>query len=115
MRKKQTYNGETFELDDSKGCYIEITYKDLVGCVGVNPISGTKDRPVSWSIPGYLGAAPTKDGINSGAPARGIEEGLQSLYQTLIRQHQDIESQKAFNPEETCKNLHEFMENLPDG
>ena len=29
--KEYKYQGETFQLDDSKGCYAEVTYKDLKG------------------------------------------------------------------------------------
>ena len=30
MPKEHKYQGETFLLDDSKGCYIEVNYRDLV-------------------------------------------------------------------------------------
>ena len=46
MGKKRVYLGETFELDDSKGCYIEDTYRGLVGYAGVNLDSGTRDTPL---------------------------------------------------------------------
>ena len=34
--KEYKYKSDTFELDDSKGCYIEVTYKGQKGYVGVN-------------------------------------------------------------------------------
>ena len=39
-----TYEGETFKLDDSKGCYVEVTYKGLTGYFGVN-IKWHRDGP----------------------------------------------------------------------
>ena len=34
--KEYKHQGETFQLDDSKGCYVAVTYKHLTGYVGVN-------------------------------------------------------------------------------
>ena len=51
--KKYEYEGETFKMDDSKGCYVEVTYKDLTGYFGVN-ISGTEtdENPYSYYVGG---------------------------------------------------------------
>ena len=45
--KEYKYKGETFQLDDSKGCYVAATYKHLTGYVGVNLglIGGKVDGP----------------------------------------------------------------------
>ena len=32
--KKYKYKEETFKLDDSKGCYVEVTYEGLTGYFG---------------------------------------------------------------------------------
>ena len=43
------YEGETFMLDDSKGCYVEVTYRDLTGYFGVNIRgNGTDQYPYSY-------------------------------------------------------------------
>ena len=42
------YEGETFKLDDSKGCYVEVTYEGLTGYFGVNIKDNATDQdPVS--------------------------------------------------------------------
>ena len=108
--KKYELDGETFQLDDSKGCYIEVTYKDLVGHIGVN-LSGTKESPFCW----YTGNTfLTPDGLTQGNSNSGGEEGnLHALCKALITQHRKTEAHKAFKPEDACAALHEFMEKLP--
>ena len=44
MAKDYQYDGATFLLDDSQGCFIEVKYKEQVGHVGVN-LRGTKEHP----------------------------------------------------------------------
>ena len=51
--KEYKYQGETFLLDDSKGCYVEVTYKGLKGVVSVNIGENRSDQsPYSWNIDG---------------------------------------------------------------
>ena len=55
MAKSAEYNGEKFQLDDSKGCYVEVAHKrsGLIGYVGVNlgmmPRRSTRIRGRSWA------------------------------------------------------------------
>ena len=35
------YSGVKFEIDDSKGCYLEVTCKDITGYAGVNLEGGS--------------------------------------------------------------------------
>ena len=35
MASEYKYNGEIFLVDNSKGCYLEVSYKDVFGYVGV--------------------------------------------------------------------------------
>ena len=49
--KEYKYKGETFQLDDSKGCYVAVTYKHLTGYVGVNlGRKATAQHPYAWGI-----------------------------------------------------------------
>ena len=110
MANEYKYEGETFGLDDSEGCFIEVTYKDLVGYVGVY-LQGTAEKPFCWFTEK---SAVTKDGLNIGNSAgRDMEANLRALCETLLRQHRQAEARKAFKPEEACETLHEFVKSLP--
>ena len=111
MTREFKFRGEMFLLDDSKGCYAEVTYKDQVGYMGVN-LQGTPDAPYCWypEHPNVL--AP--DGLKFGNSAGSDEESnLRALCGDLLRRHREAEARKAFKPEEACKSLHEFVESLP--
>ena len=111
MTKEFKFEGETFLLDDSKGCYIEVTYKDQIGHVGVN-LQGTKNTPFVWyaNRPDLV----TPDGLKVGN-SNGPDEAsnLQALCSDLLRLQRQAEGRTAFNPEEACKSLHEYVESLP--
>ena len=54
-----TYKGETFKLDDSKGCYVEVTYEGLTAYIGVNISgTGTDQYPYSYYVGGEEYATP---------------------------------------------------------
>ena len=113
MSTEYKYQGETFLLDDSKGCYIEVTYRDQLGHVGVN-LQGTKDAPYAWSVnrPSRI----TADGLSSGVSSGPDEESnLLVLCHEMLRLQREAEARKAFNREAACKSLHEFVEALADG
>ena len=52
------YKGETFKLDDSNGCYVKVTYKDLTGSFGYCQVNS----PPS-TMPGCTLAGPATFGI----------------------------------------------------
>ena len=107
--KEYKFQDETFELDDSKGCYIEVTYKGLVGYVGVN-LQGTPSAPYSWTLDV---AAITESGLARGnSPSAGITGSLRALCRELLKKHREAEGRKAFKPEEACAALHEFAKSL---
>jgi hypothetical protein len=109
--KKHEVDGEIFQLDDSKGCYIEVTHKDLVGYVGVN-LRGTAESPFCWQT---SDTQLTPDGLKIGnVNGPGEEVNLQALCRSLVQTHRQNEARKAFNPKDACEALHEFMEKLPD-
>ena len=117
--KKVEYKGETFQLDDSKGCYIEVTYRNLVGYVGISLQLGTEEKPYAWWVPEFGGSANsvvTKDGLTTGAGEyEEPTEALHILYNHLIHKYQEDESRKAFKPEIACEALHEYVKGLPGG
>ena len=112
--KEYKYGGETFSLDDSKGCYIEVNHKGLVGYVGVY-LGGTQEKPFAWSAPPYIGGVPTTaNGLaaDTAVPVSTINEALDTACRWLINKHKEEESKKVFDPESACKALHEFVESL---
>ncbi len=115
MPKEYKYDGETFLLDDSKGCYIEVTYEGLTGYVGVNLSSeGTQATPYAWAVLNHIGGVVVDDGLNDGLKVSTIEEGLRRLCNWLIQHHTEQQAHKAFDREKACGELHEFYEKLPN-
>ena len=111
MAKQYKYEGEPFLLDDTKGCYTEVLYKDQVGYVGVN-LRGTADMPYSWRVEGFDWVTP--DGLQGGnANGTDMESNVRGLCADLLRRHREASARKAFKPEEACKSMHEFVESLP--
>ena len=109
MTKLYKSAGEEFELDDSEGCYIKVTYKDQVGCVGVN-LQGVEGKPYVWY--GELRAA-TKDGLQYGfSSGLDLQKNLDALCSKLVDQQREADEQAAFKPEDSCQALHEFVQQL---
>ena len=110
MPKEHKYQGETFLLDDSKGCYIEVNYDGLVGYVGVH-LNGTEESPYCWET---NDRRVTDDGLTNGnSNGKELSDNLNDLCSELLRQHQEREAKKEFQPEQACKLLHEFYQKLP--
>ena len=110
MATEYKYEGETFLLDDSKGCYAEVTYKDQVGYVGVN-LQGTPGTPYSWRP--ELSQRVTPEGLTRGISSGGdFESNLHALCTEPVRRQREAEAHKRFDPEAACKSLHEFVEKL---
>ena len=114
MVKKREYEGYTFLLDDSKGCYIEVTFNEQMGYVGVNLTNGTPEAPYSWSTPSVAGDA-AEDGITGGIQVSGtLENCLTNLLRHLIQQRRMNDARKQFEPEKACEELHEYFKELED-
>ena len=112
MTREYKYDGETFVLDDAKGCYIEATYKDQVGYVGVN-LQGTAEAPYLWWPEQSRWV--TSDGLTNGNSSGGdLASNLRAMCRDLLSRHRQEEARKAFRPKEACKSLHEFAQSLPD-
>ena len=111
MAKEYKHQGETFLLNDSKGCYVKVTYKDQVGYLGVN-LQGSAESPYCWWDDGDRPVTP--DGLRFGNSNSVDEEGnLRALCGSLLRRHKQAEARKVFNPKEVCHSLHEFVKGLP--
>ena len=110
MAKEYKFQDETFGLDDSNGCFIEVTYKEQRGYVGVY-LQGTTEKPLCW----YDNeAVVTKDGLKAGNVTGGdLEASLQALCKQLLDNHRLADERRTFRPEEVCKSLHEFVQALP--
>ena len=102
------YEGETFKLDDSKGCYVEVTYKGLTGHFGVNSSgTGTDQYPYSY----YVGDEEyvTPDGLTEGAQSPSPEVARDSLCAELLDKFRTQEAVKTFDPAKYCKELHDAV------
>ena len=110
MAKEYKYQGESFCLDDANGCYIEVTYKEQRGYVGVY-LQGTAEKPLCWHD---NESVVTKNGLSAGHITGGnLEDSLQALCARLLTNHRLAEERTAFRPEEVCKSLHDFVQTLP--
>ena len=107
------YEGKTFKLDDSKGCYVEVTYKGLTGYFGVN-ISGTGTDQDPYSY--YVGddeESATPAGLTLGDPSPSPEVARDSLFAELVNEFRTQEAVETFDPAKYCKVFHDAVKNLP--
>ena len=112
MSKKHEYRGQVFDLDDSKGCYLEVDYQGQTAYVGVNLGSGTNDSPYTFDVSkGNV----SDDGLhrNFGGGYASPNDALNAACGYLYDRHKEAEGRKSFDPEDACKNLHEFFDGLP--
>ena len=111
MTREFKFEGETFLLDDSNGCYVEANYKDQVGYVGVN-LQGTANVPYLWWTDGS--GPVTSEGLNYGNSSGADEvSNIRAVCTALLRKQREAEARKAFKPEEACRSLHAYVEALP--
>ena len=107
-----TYEGETFKLDDSKGCYVEVTYKGLTGYFGVN-IGGTgrDHEPYVYCVGGeeYV----TLDGMTGGDyQSPSFKDALDNTCNSLLNKFSAQEAAFLFRLK-YCEELHDAVKNLP--
>ena len=108
--QKYSYQGQTFLLDDTKGCYIEVEFKGTKSFVGVN-LQGTPEHPYTWGPNDYV----TSDGLslNYGGGFQTVQEALNSACANILDSYRESQARKAFKPEGACQALHQFVKNLP--
>ena len=106
------YEGETFKLDDSKGCYVEVTYEGLTGYFGVNISgSGTDENPYSYHVAGEEFVTP--DGMTKGAPSPSPENARDQICGKLLNIFRTQKAGETFDPAKYCKELHDAVKNQP--
>ena len=106
--KEYKYQGETFQLDDSKGCYVAVTYKHLTGYVGVRlgllGKKATDQEPYGWLTDSKQ---VTSEGLKFGnVNGPSFEANLDALCAALLSEFRAEEAAKAFDPEKYCAELH---------
>ena len=105
-----TYQDEIFQVDNSNGCYLEVTYRDLKGYVGVNlRPDATDETPYLFVMGRRASDAVTEDGLRGGR-RRGdsIEDALNGLCDWLLKFHRN----RSFDREKHCRALNEFVGRL---
>ena len=106
---KFSYQGKEFSADQSKGCYIEVAYREQLGYLGVN-LQGTKENPYCWHTEKSF---VTDEGLRKDNVSRGgLRENLDQLCQQLVKLQERADAQKAFDREEACEDLHDFFKEL---
>ena len=109
--KKYKYKEETFKLDDSKGCYVEVTYEGLTGYFGVNITGNETDQypyaywPEERSV--------TQDGMKKGNKSPSFEDARDQICTILLKKFRAQEAAKTFDRAKYCEELHEAVKNLP--
>ncbi len=117
MTKKHEHDDRIFEVDDSEGCFIKITYEGLVSYAGVF-YQGTSDRPYMSTSPTEIDSSqkPNKDGLLEGfsgnSGIKTIGEALDMSFRRLADEHDRRVAQHEFKPDDACKTLHEFFDKL---
>ena len=113
--KEYKYGSKTFQLNDSEGCYVTVTYERLTGYVGVNlGLFGekpTSENPYVWYIDKkYV----TPDGLKLGnSNGASFKENLDALCAELLRKFRTEEASKVFDSAKYCEKLHDAVKNLP--
>ena len=119
--KEYKYEGETFQLDDRKGCYVEVIHEGgAIGYLGVALADGTSESPYAWNYRnpitnGWDYGPPriTPNGLQGGATVRTVEAGLTQICRTYLRLLNEKRQREEFKPEAACETLHKYLEELP--
>lgn len=114
MGKPYEHGGAKFEIDDSEGCYLKVTYNSYAGYVGVN-LSTTRgrDAPFCWFSGGNADRYVTKDGMTRGnSNGNTLRHNLDALCDALLREERQNQALQEFKPEEACEEMHRFVAEL---
>ena len=105
--KTYKFNGETFELDDSEGCFVKVTYGGQVAHLGVNLYDGTDKRPFKYA--GSWQGTPQEGGLTWGYDASTYAQGLEGVCRLLLKRQEEVK----FDREKACETLHDETARLP--
>ena len=113
MKTEYKYEGETFLLDDSKGCYTEVTFAGMTAYVGVNLHNGTDDQPYTFTIENQH---VDDDGIKlpTGGSLATPDSALQRACTYLLARHSEQQAHESFDQKQACENLHQFIKSLSE-
>ena len=107
------YREIEFEIDDSKGCYIEVAYKGLTAYAGIY-LKGTPGARYAWWV---QASGVTKDGLTVGNSAGDTTElNLNAACDWIIGEIEKREREQAFDQkarEQACAEIHDFVKKLP--
>ncbi|MCY3748917.1 MAG: hypothetical protein OXG64_06440 [Chloroflexi bacterium] len=106
--------GRKFQVDDTQGCFALVTYMDVSGVVGVNLGSNaTANQPWAWSLTPMQARKGPHGGVkqgNTNGPDFGTN--FRKLCQALVRQHEQDEQRRRFDPKPYCRELHREVARL---
>ena len=107
------YAGETFKLDDSKGCYVEVTHdglRGLTGYFGVNiSVTATDQYPYSYRV---NEGSVTPNGIINGIQNPSFKDARDEICEILLNRFRTQEAAKTFDRAKYCAELHDAVKNL---
>ena len=118
--KEYKYEGEIFQIDDNKGCYVEVRYGGAVmGYVGVALDGGTSTSPYRYDYfrprtGGFAYSAQVRSEgfIAGGGATDSLDEGLKRICGAYLLEVMEIRRRQEFDPEEACRSLHKQFEDL---
>lgn len=116
MIKTREYHGFEFQLDGSKGSYIEVTPTFLIGyigLVGIDLTNGSNSQPYSWTFRCIPYNHLNPNGIENGNRGAGtVEATLHKLYQFFIDEYRLINNKRKFDIDAASLSLQEYISKL---
>ncbi|MDE2966616.1 MAG: hypothetical protein OXS30_03865 [Chloroflexota bacterium] len=112
QRKKVTYQGVGYLIEDPKGCYVDVWLGTLRGRVAVDPSRPNEPYAVVVDEGGI-----TDDGVrpeNATAFKSSAKLALEATYDALKRQNDSIEAREKFDRDAACKEMHDFVAKIDD-
>ena len=110
MTTEHKYRDHTFTVDDSKGCFAEVTLAELTAWVGVDLANGTNEHPYSFT-PNERRV--TDDGISGGSGGYPTPDtALEAAFNHLLHLYEQNQAHQKFDQKKACENLHDFIKGL---
>lgn len=111
MAKTLKHDGYEFQLDDSRGCYVEVSFKGkAVGVVGLNLAQAEEGKPFSW-FPTTAPAGP--EGLQFGNGVYpDVRTALTELCDHTIRQYRQRMESERIDRKAACERLHKEVNEI---